>query len=1324
MNQFTTLYGSVQYSDNLKHVDNFFHYVKSNPFSKKSKSMSLCNGCFREFAKKNMVFLRKTPSTANLQSSENKSDVSFGHSGRVSITIFENILTYLPMPSSIAHLMLVHKAWRNFFMFQTDFSWFTNFTLGEPKLNSFDPLHYLNDREKSNTTNDAEITAAVENKPLVWSDNSILQFLKIMKKNCRNFFGLQYLKKLSIDPSSSNQNVTDFGLLCLSEAMYPSQTLEYIDLSKLDKITWIGLVDLAKCSQSLKGINVSGEEMYRVIRKFIQSKFVQTKISQLQELQISNVKQLGLSILIDIQDYTNLQSLSLVNSSLFWEQKRDWSVLKPLENIKSLDVFNSTMPLRDSLTDIFSLFPNIEHLHCSYIQQANLADKVEMFKKCGSKFTEDILIALDYRVTEPDEFIIKKGEIGHEMYFLEQGKVQIIGDEGKVVAELESGIFFGEISLLFDTPRTATVRAIGTCHLYVLDQPSLFRVMRLHPQSKDIIKEEAKRRWNQLQNQSNNSENTTVKEDLKENESEKEVVEPEKDLEELKKIENSRPPTSKLGFIPSIQTFSSKLKSLYISAKGLNMDLNALLKGMGSLQTLYLKLETLKVRSTNYLEFPKNPNELASLKTIRLHISESQYSIPAEAWIGLGPVFPKLENLGIIDAVSNSALSNICTEWPNLEFVILPNSSAASKSVLQILNSNSLVHLVSDADISGDQIVRAITRSRPPLQYLSLHNSIFNESQLVKLFQNCHYLQYVCIQTSTMNGVDPAIFKVNHPQYAHINLVIHRIGSKRRNQPTASLAQLGRVGTKSSLQKIGSQAIINQKDAIKGRLEVLLKENLARQQSQAKKQIMIQNEKDAIKGKLEMFFKQKLAQDGQGNKNLKRKSDGSKEVENGSTPRQRSPRQIQTDKSNSSTPRSTSSSKTESQDIKLKVPSKDAITNNIESPNNLSENNDISSNVDEVVEAEETISLDHSKPLVEYEEEVISLGNSNTSHEESISTQNKLELTNDENSKPKESEDKSYSLEKDTGLISDIEVKEFNNDDTNDNITKEELFAIENNIQPTPSLDEDAKSIKIEETNNTQSTPSVDNKIKSTTDKKKIIKSPLKKRNIENSTQSSDISPKERKTTKNQNSSIKESTSHVEESQQQSKKIIVPERRIKSQSPQKTLSPIQPRKPRVEQTVSPQVNKNQTVKSKPEQLKVSSSVDSTASEDMISTQLTSSQLNSTSQELQQSQQSPVLEKKKSLKKKSNQLTPIRTKESIGKTLKSPYSALEMIDKQDGQNSPKKSPNKKSGARIVDDAPIALLFPTESRMKNEEGKRIIRMGKKSPYLNSPLSSPLK
>ena len=78
--------------------------------------------------------------------------------------------------------------------------------------------------------------------------------------------------------------------------------------------------------------------------------------------------------------------------------------------------------------------------------------------------------------------VFRQGDVGERFYVIDTGAARVVGD-GQVVRALGPGDGFGEIALLRDTPRTATVHAVTDLVLYALDRVSFLTAVTHHSAS-------------------------------------------------------------------------------------------------------------------------------------------------------------------------------------------------------------------------------------------------------------------------------------------------------------------------------------------------------------------------------------------------------------------------------------------------------------------------------------------------------------------------------------------------------------------------------------------------------------------------------------------------------------------------------------------------------------------------------------------------------------------------------------------------------------------------------------------------------------------------
>lgn len=123
--------------------------------------------------------------------------------------------------------------------------------------------------------------------------------------------------------------------------------------------------------------------------------------------------------------------------------------------------------------------------------RSNLKDEIDflatvpVFDLLSNREKRKVYSLLHVRKFSMDEVVFRQGDPGVGLYIVREGKCEVYSEYSDLtcrkIAVMKTGDFFGEISLLNDSPRSATVVAINETKLLGLFRHDLLELMNSSP---------------------------------------------------------------------------------------------------------------------------------------------------------------------------------------------------------------------------------------------------------------------------------------------------------------------------------------------------------------------------------------------------------------------------------------------------------------------------------------------------------------------------------------------------------------------------------------------------------------------------------------------------------------------------------------------------------------------------------------------------------------------------------------------------------------------------------------------------------------------------
>ncbi len=138
-------------------------------------------------------------------------------------------------------------------------------------------------------------------------------------------------------------------------------------------------------------------------------------------------------------------------------------------------------------TDLLSHLPNKIQSELLLYANKSIIEKVPFLRGASEELLIKMMEHLEPRIFIPSEVIFREGDPGEDIFFIQSGEVEIVGDQLNHIATLTEGTFFGEMALISERQRSGTAIARTYCDVYSLSRQSFEAITQDYPSLRDHI---------------------------------------------------------------------------------------------------------------------------------------------------------------------------------------------------------------------------------------------------------------------------------------------------------------------------------------------------------------------------------------------------------------------------------------------------------------------------------------------------------------------------------------------------------------------------------------------------------------------------------------------------------------------------------------------------------------------------------------------------------------------------------------------------------------------------------------------------------------------
>ncbi|KAJ3381759.1 hypothetical protein HDU84_004867 [Entophlyctis sp. JEL0112] len=130
-----------------------------------------------------------------------------------------------------------------------------------------------------------------------------------------------------------------------------------------------------------------------------------------------------------------------------------------------------------------------------------IIDRANIFRKCSNGFRRLIAIHMKLYLFTANEYVIHKGDLGIEMFFITQGRIDVYATEDmkRPTSSLIEGAHFGEFQIILDYRHEYSARAVCNTDIYVLKKEDLDFAFSCYPEDRELVRHATEERYEQAQ---------------------------------------------------------------------------------------------------------------------------------------------------------------------------------------------------------------------------------------------------------------------------------------------------------------------------------------------------------------------------------------------------------------------------------------------------------------------------------------------------------------------------------------------------------------------------------------------------------------------------------------------------------------------------------------------------------------------------------------------------------------------------------------------------------------------------------------------------------